>query len=105
MLKAAHNTIIFKSCFRWADALYQRAEGDEDMMGAEDIKMIMKMSKRASQLSGGKNAQIQEFLEKVKDLKVAPEPEEVVEEKKASEPEKKDKKLRGAKIEDSDSEP
>ena len=76
-------------------------------MGAEDIKMIKKLAKRASELSGGKNAQVQEFLEKVKDLKVAHEEEEAEEEKKANEPEqeKKDKKLRGAKIEDSDDEP
>ena len=110
-LKAAHSTIIAKSCFRWADALYKRADGDEDLMGASDIKIILKMSKRANDLMQGKNAQIKELWDKVKDLKV-PEPEEKKEEAapeeiKQSEKDAKAKsgKLRGVKIDDSDDEP
>lgn len=65
------------------------------MMGAEDIKMIKKMIKRAAQLSNYKNAQIQEFLEKIKNLK---DPVEEVKEEPKEEKKESEKKLRGAKI-------
>ena len=38
-----HKTTVMKCCFRWADALYQRADGDADVMGEAEVKVLRKL--------------------------------------------------------------
>lgn len=36
-----------KSNYRWAEALYKRSDGDPDVMGKEEVKMVLKLVRKA----------------------------------------------------------
>ena len=67
-IKLKRRNIIIKSAFRWAEALYERSDGDPDVMGKDDVKLMFKYLMMADQIADGKNLEVKEMLEKVKDF-------------------------------------
>ena len=63
--------------------MYERSEGDPDVMGTDDIKMMFKYLMMADKLAGSKNPEVKELLDKVKDFPQQDNKPKEEEEKKA----------------------